>query len=110
MLTGDSKTKAVRYTTKLTDDKQIIVGQLLELLEIAECKISSGSNPEFFVRVNNPYAIEKIINDASYVSRTVALVGEKHRASYELMGYFFEELKTDKERWDFIEKYFLGQL
>ena len=107
MLADDSKTKTVRYSTKLTDDKQVILGQIIELIEAAECKISSGSHPEFFVRVNNPYAIERINNNQSYVSRTVSLVGEKHKESYELMGYFFEKLNTDDERWDFIEKYFL---
>lgn len=110
MLADDRKTKTVRYSTKLTDDKQVILGQIIELLEAAECKISSGSHPEFFVRVNNPYAIERINSNQSYVSRTVSLVGEKHKESYELMGYFFEKLNTDDERWDFIEKYFLGQL
>lgn len=110
MLADDTKTKTVRYSTKMTDDKQVIMGQIMELLEAADCKISSGSNPEFFVRVNNPYAIERIINNPAYVSQTVALVGKKHRESYELMGHFFENLHTDTERWDFIEKYFLGQL
>lgn len=110
MLADDTKTKAVRYSTKMSDDKQVIVGQVMELLEAAECKISSGTNPEFFVRVNNPDAIERIINNPSYISRTVTLVGDKHKESYELMGYFFENLNTDEERWDFIEKYFLGQL
>lgn len=110
MLADDTKTKTVRYSTKMTDDKQIIVGQIMELLEVADCKISSGSNPEFFVRVNNPYAIERIINNPTYMSQTVALVGKKHRESCELMSYFFDSLHTDTERWDFIEKYFLGQL
>ena len=94
----------------MTDDRQITMGQIMELLEAADCKILSGSNPEFFVRVNNPYAIERIITNPTYVSQTVALVGKKHRESYELMGYFFDSLHTDAERWDFIEKYFLGQL
>lgn len=110
MLADDTKTKTVRYSTKMTDDKQIVMGQLMELLEAADCKISSGSNPEFFIRVNNPYAIERIVNNPTYVSKTVALVGKKYRESYELMGYFFDGLHTDTERWDFIEKYFLGQL
>lgn len=110
MLADDSKTKTVRYTTKVADDRQIIAAQMIELLEAADCKILSGSNPEFFVRVNNPYAVERIVSNASYVSRTVALVGKKHKESYELMGHFFENLTSDEERWDFIERYFLGQL
>lgn len=70
----------------------------------------SGTNPEFFIRVNNPYAIERIINNSNYVSRTVALVGQKHKESCGFMSYFFTKLSTDTERWDFIERYFLGQV
>lgn len=110
MLADDTKTKTVRYTTKISDDKQIVMAQIIELLESADCKILSGSDPEFFVRVNNPYAIEHIITNPSYVSRTVSLVSKKHKESCELMGYFFENIITDDDRWDFIEKYFLGQL
>lgn len=110
MLADDNKTKVVRYSTKLKDDQQVIMCQLLQLLEIADCKISSGSKPEFFVRVNNPYAIERIVNNSSYTSKTVELVADKHKESYELMGHFFEKLTSDTERWDFIERYFLGRL
>lgn len=101
--------ETTRYVSK-TDATEIVICQLLELLGAAECDMLSGTNPEFFIRVNNPYAIERIINNPNYVSRTVALVGQKHKESCGFMNYFFTKLSTDTERWDFIERYFLGQV
>lgn len=99
----------VRYTNN-TASTDIIVAQLLELLEMADCKVMAGTNPEFFIRVNDPSAIKKIIDNPNYLSKTVAVVGKKHKESCDLMSYFFTELRNDQDRWDFIEKYFLGQL
>jgi acetolactate synthase small subunit len=81
--------ETTRYVSK-TDATEIVICQLLELLGAAECDMLSGTNPEFFIRVNNPYAIERIINNPNYVSRTVALVvGQKTKVMrfYELLFY-----------------------
>lgn len=110
MLSNTEDTKAVRYTQNKIGSNEVIVAQLIEQLELADVKIASGQNPEFFIRVNSPSAIEKILNNKKYLSRTVYSVGEKHKESSQLMEYFFTALETDKERWDFIEKYFLGLL
>ncbi len=108
-LANKADNATVRYVDK-ANAAEIVIAQLLELLDVADCDMLSGTNPEFFIRVNNPYAIEKIINNAGYVSRTVALVGMKHKESCGLMSHFFTNLKSDGDRWDFIEQYFLGQI
>ena len=91
-------------------DIRVLLAQIIEILELAEVNIRTGDNPEFFVRVNNSNAIEKIINDKFYKSKTVELVKEKHDNSTRIMEYFFTQLSTKKDRWDFIEQYFLGHL
>ena len=108
-LSDPESNHTVRYAGN-TASTDIIVAQLLELLEMANCKVMAGTNPEFFIRVNDPSAIKKIIDNPNYVSKTVSVVGKKHKESCELMSYFFATLKDDVSRWDFIEKYFLGQL
>lgn len=108
-LSDPESNHTVRYASN-TASTDIIVAQLLELLEMANCKVMAGTNPEFFIRVNDPSAIKKIIDNPNYVSKTVSVVGKKHKESCELMSYFFSVLKDDSSRWDFIEKYFLGQL
>lgn len=92
------------------DSNDMIIVQLIEMLELAKCTTTTGENPEFFVRVNNAYAIEKIINNPDYVSRTVASVARKHKEACILMQHFFADLLADDARWDFIEKYFLGKI
>ncbi len=110
MLSDSEASKITRYYQKTTGSNEVIVAQIIELLEIAEVKISTGSSPEFFIRVNSPYAIENIIKNPRYVSRTVALVGILHKESVKFMEYFFTKLHDDEARWQFIENYFLGML
>lgn len=110
MLANTNQTKTYQYCQNKTASNEVIIAQLIEILELADVKMSSGQNPEFFIRVNNPGAIERIINSRSYMSRTVRMVGERHKESAKLMEYFFTQLKDDEERWNFIEEYFLGLL
>lgn len=102
---------STRYAgTDIRDNLDILLGQVLQILELAIVDISSGSSPEFFIRVNSPSSIEKIVNNSNYVSKTVILVGKKHKESVLLMEKFFTELHSDEARWNFIESYFLGKL
>ena len=110
MLASSEDTKITRYYQKKSGSNEIILAQLIELLELASVQISTGSNPEFFIRVNSPYAIERIIKNTEYVSRTVAMVGVLHKESVNFMEYFFTKLHDDESRWSFIEKYFLGMV
>lgn len=110
MLHNDTARSEIRYIRSGLNSPEVITAQFLESLELVDTKISEGSKPEFFVRVNSPYAIERIIKDDRYRSKTLRLVNEKHEESCDLMTYFFTKLHNDSERWDFIEKYFLGKL
>lgn len=105
----------LKHTVKFTgpdliDNLEILIAQLLEILEIADVKISNGNNPEFFIRVNSPSVIENIVRNKNYRSKTVSLVNKKHKESCQLMEKFFTQLSNDKDRWEFIEKFFLGKL
>lgn len=93
-----------------TNNLIVIILQIIEMLEIARCSTTAGEKPEFFIRVNNAYAIEKVLNNPDYVSRTVANVGKKHSESCVLMQHFFMDLTSDTARWDFIERFFLGKI
>ena len=88
----------------------VVLAQLLELLGYAETQIMSGDRPQFFIRVNSPYAIEKIINNENYYSHMVRAVGERHKRAGAIMQRFFTTMPTSEEKWDFIEKYFLGKI
>lgn len=88
----------------------VVLAQLLELLGYAETQIMSGDRPQFFIRVNSPYAIEKIISNENYYSHMVRAVGDRHKRACDIMQRFFTTMPTSEEKWSFIEKYFLGKI
>ena len=87
----------------------LIAIQMMELLDLITYIFEKGNRPEFFIRVNSENTILKVINNSNYQSKTLAIIGNLHYDSVRYMKYFFQELKTDKDRWDFIENYFLGK-
>lgn len=97
-------------TKDVEKTRELHIAQLLEMFKLATYQVVSGERPEYFVRINSITQIEKIINDKNYKSEMVRLVQERHKSSIEIMNKFFKELKTDKERWDYIEQYFAGLL
>ncbi|SHF19767.1 DEAD/DEAH box helicase [Alkalibacter saccharofermentans] len=93
---------------KMSSNKYIRMSMMLEFFGYATFKITSGILPEFFMRVNNPSALRKIISNENYKSRTVTAIHERHHENVKLMKYLFEKVDTDNAKWDFIEDYFLG--
>ena len=89
-------------------DVRSLVAQLFETFNLASYDVLSGERPEYFIRVNSITKIEQIINDSSYESEMVRLVRQRHEDAKKRMTTFFTVLKSDKERWDYIEKYFAG--
>ena len=89
-------------------DIRSLIAQLFETFKLASYDVLSGERPEYFIRVNSITRIEKIINDRSYQSEMVRLVRQRHEDAKKRMTTFFAVLKTDEERWDYIEKYFAG--
>ena len=89
-------------------DKKVLVAQFLEAFSLAKYDVRSGERPEFFIRVNSIKAIEKILNNTYYKSNMVELVNQRHNDSVNMMTHFFKDLKTDVERWNYIEKYFVA--
>ena len=84
--------------------------QILELFELIDYTFSAVDKPEYFVRINSESALKKISENSLYKSDTLATIFEMHQESVCYMKYFFTELKTDEERWEFIENYFLGNI
>lgn len=87
---------------------EMMIAQILEMFRLASYQVKSGERPEYFVRINSISAIEKILNNDYYQSEMVRIVRNRHEQSIKIMSYFFMKLNTDKERWDFVEKYFAG--
>jgi ATP-dependent DNA helicase RecQ len=112
--TNSSKTFIINGRTQKGDlmiaNPHFVGAQFLEMLGLAEYSIVSGERPEFFLRVNNIQAIKNIINNDDYKSPMVQTIARRHFEGVQIMKYFFENLESDTERWDFIEDYFNGRI
>ncbi len=111
---GTQKSFIINAKTNKEDlinkNKNFLGAQLLEILGLADYSIISGERPEFFIRVNNINAISAIVNDSHYKSPMVEKIAQRYNDGVLIMRHFFEDLDTDRERWDYIEDYFNGRL
>lgn len=111
---GNQKTFIINAKTNKEDliykNRHFLGAQLLEILGLAEYSIVSGERPEFFIRVNNIKAISAIVNDERYKSPMVDKIAQRYNDGVLIMRYFFQNLDSDRERWDYIEEYFNGRL
>lgn len=96
------------YSTMPEASQEMYIAKYLEAFKLVSYQVVSGERPEYFVRVNSILQIEKILNDSSYHSEMVKLVRERHKRSRDIMESFFTELSSDEDRWDYIERYFVG--
>lgn len=88
----------------------VVAVQIMELFDLISYTFTAGEKPEYFVRVNSASELEKIVNNPGYHSATLRDITQMHYDSINYMTYFFKCLKTNSERWDFIEDYFLGRV
>jgi len=86
----------------------IRLGYFLEMLELGTFEMKGGENPMVFVRINDPYRIEKDSNSLSYRNTLLQKTIEKHSISNQIFDHFFLRNFTNDERWNFIEDFFLG--
>lgn len=93
---------------KMRSNILIVITQIFALLDAVKYTIKSGDRPEFFIRVNDVGSLEKM-NDNYFQSPTLTKLFDLHNSSMTIMDYFFKHLNNDKDRWELIEKYFLGE-
>lgn len=84
------------------------MAELLNCLNIASTQKVGGTDPQVFVRINNPAYLNSLVRNGNYHNKMLADIYEKFRLSERIFSYFFMTDMTDKQRWDFIEDYFLG--
>ena len=88
----------------------VVAVQIMELFDLVSYTFTAGEKPEYFVRVNSASEMERIVNNPGYHSSTLRGITQMHYDSINYMTYFFKDLKTNEQRWDFIEDYFLGRV
>ena len=107
---GKTRHSADRYLSinEMPLKNHIRLGSLLEIMNIGTFKTSGGDEPKVFLRLNDPFRIEKDAQDEGYSNSILDAVQSRHKASCALFEHFFTCSFSDKERWDMIEDFFLG--
>lgn len=101
--------KSVRYMTFKDNGASLLfrLGQWMEIENLGNYNASGGEKPMIFVRLNDPKKLEK---DSSgfYRNELLERTRDKHGVSTTIFDHFFQNDFSDKQRWDFIEDFFLG--
>lgn len=82
--------------------------ECLNSLGIADYQRLGGEQPAIFVRINNPIYLNSLARKPYYKNALLEEIYEKYQLSEKIFTYFFSTPMSDKQRWDFIEAYFLG--
>jgi ATP-dependent DNA helicase RecQ len=91
------------------DENSMIALKLLSIFGYITYEMVGGEEPEIFIRLNDPNKVKNIVlGDTYYSNNYVSKAKQKHDRDVEILLHFFNSLQLDKERWNYIEDYFLG--
>ena len=97
------------FLSLATDEASMIALKLFSIFDYITYEVVGGEEPEIFIRLNDPNKIKSIVMGNTYYSNNyVAKARQKHDRDVEVLLHFFNGLKSDEERWNYIENYFLG--
>lgn len=86
----------------------IYLAILLELFGLASYEIIGGKNTEIFIRVNDPAKIRRLLQ-TNYSNNILKDIERKRNRSQKVITQFMKKNMSDEQRWNIIEKYFLGR-
>lgn len=99
-----------RYLYLGPDNKDAIALKMLSLFDHISYEVVGGTEPEMFIRLNDPEKVRRIINgEIKYSNSYVTKAQHKHERDVKTLQRFFVSNMNDSERWDYIERYFLGE-
>lgn len=92
-----------------TDETSNTTLKLLSIFDYITYEIAGGEEPEIFIRLNDPNKVRSIVlGNTFYSNNYVSRAKQKHDRDVAILLKFFNDLKSDEERWAYIEEYFLG--
>lgn len=97
------------YISLMADNNSNTALKLLSIFDYITYEIAGGEEPEIFIRLNDPNKVRNIVmGNMFYSNNYVTKARQKHDRDVAVLLRFFNELKSDEERWNYIEDYFLG--
>ena len=98
-----------KYMALAPDGSDALALKLLSIFDYITYEASGGEQPEIFIRLNDPEKIRQIVyNEIKYSNSYVTKARQKHERDVRILQTFLSTPLSDNERWDFIERYFLG--
>lgn len=98
------------YMSLGTDETSMVALKLLSIFDYITYEVLGGSEPEIFIRLNDPQKLKDIVlGRISYFNTYVRKAKERHERDIKILSVFINKLSSNTERWDYIEGYFLGR-
>jgi len=97
-------------TSDTETEFRIKIAYLIESLLLGSYELRGGKLSQIFIRINDPYKLTLFAIDPKYSNSVVQDIERRHERSIKQMGDFFHSQVANKQRWDYIENYFLGKL
>lgn len=83
--------------------------KLLSIFDYITYELAGGEEPEIFIRLNDPRKVKNIVYGYTRYTNSYATRAQtKHKRDVAVLQKFFHEVKTNEDRWNYIEEYFLG--
>ena len=83
--------------------------KLLSIFDYATYEVVGGEQPEIFIRLNDPEKIRRIVyGEIKYSNSYVTKAKQKHEREVKILRKFFTDPLNDEARWEYVERYFLG--
>jgi RecQ family ATP-dependent DNA helicase len=97
----------INVISRKSNDK-LKIAYMLEVLELATYEVGGGEQAQILLRLNDPKKLEALCKQ-KYLNAQITEIERKHNLAMDIMTYFFQNKMTDKERWNYIEDFFLGK-
>ncbi|WP_130863118.1 DEAD/DEAH box helicase [Bacilliculturomica massiliensis] len=108
-LKGNTNTSISKFMPPLSDGNDSVALKMLSIFDYATYEVMGGEEPEIFIRLNDPEKIRRIVfGEIKYSNSYVTKAKQKHEREVKILRRFFTETLDNAQRWDYIERYFLG--
>lgn len=108
-LDGNNNTSLSKFMPLSPEGKDAIALKLLSIFDYATYEVVGGEQPEIFIRLNDPEKVRRIVyGEIKYSNSYVTKAKQKHEREVKILRKFFSDPLSDDARWDYVERYFLG--
>lgn len=106
---GNHSSSLEKFMPLSPEGKDAVALKLLSIFDYATYEVVGGEQPEIFIRLNDPEKIRRIVyGEIKYSNSYVTKAKQKHEREVKVLRKFFTEPINDEARWDYVERYFLG--